>query len=672
MYETILDDTLKILKELPTPVPETGEIAGIVDEYTVDETSMFAGDDLHFPMGSSFLTLGVVGVAAKASSNAENVSDAVKKELLEDISVVYTELSRYFLRYAETVYRAADGDERLSRIARRLEFLSGNAPVHFDEALQLYYLMWKTRCLFIPGGDIGRLDVHLQPFFERDIASGYTDEDTVLSLLCRFWELLNLNCSGDTLTNVMVGGRNADGTDVSGRLSFLMLRATKLTHGTEPHINVRVHPTLREDVRHEMLEVQLMGEGQATVYNDEVIIPALVNFGIPEELACLYANDGCTEIVIDGASAIDFRHIDAVATFELAFNDGDFSDRTYCSPIRYVMRDNEPKYYAPQVETGRKTGRIEDCRTFDEFYAMFLAQYEHQVRYHAGLLKELRDSRMAGAASSILLNGTFDCVLESGTDIRRGGLPIENYMLFSGSIPTAADCLIAVKELIFDKKLYTVAEVKEAIRVNFSGHEDMRQAMLSVQKFGCGKDEVDLLSADIAEHFCDFLADYRRETGFAVFPALIGWRFLEEAYGIAATPDGRRYGDPIAEHYCATPGRAVNGPTALIGSVAKAKSAIAKAVGVSAVQVSLPGNLRNGKDEGLSVLDGIVMGAVSMGLSEINVAIYDEKALREAQKDPESHRDLIVRVWGYCARFTDLCTEMQDHVIARAAGEKQH
>ena len=87
---------------------------------------------------------------------------------------------------------------------------------------------------------------------------------------------------------------------------------------------------------------------------------------------------------------------------------------------------------------------------------------------------------------------------------------------------------------------------------------------------------------------CLLYTSFRKESGFAVMPALYGFRFLEESYGVAATPDGRHYGDPIAEHYCATPGRAVNGPTALLNSIAKAKEEISMAVGVCAVQITLP------------------------------------------------------------------------------------
>ena len=202
------------------------------------------------------------------------------------------------------------------------------------------------------------------------------------------------------------------------------------------------------------------------------------------------------------------------------------------------------------------------------------------------------------------------------------------------------------------------------MRADFKGYEGMQKELLSAPKFGNGIDEVDMLAADIADRFCDWLDEYRSLTGFAVMPALLGWRFLEEAHGIAATPDGRNYADPIAEHYCATPGKAVNGPTAHISSIAKAKKAISRAVGVSAVHMTLPSGIQK-SENGKEIIDGLVRSACASGLSQMNIAVYDADTLRKAQAEPEKYQDIVVRVWGYSARFVSLCKEMQEHVISR-------
>lgn len=664
MYEAIVKNTVEILCQLPVPFPESRLLAGIVKEYRAPQQEMFMNDNYHYAMGTAYLKLGILGVSEKAEESSKTVETEKQRELLSSIAIVYREISNYLSRYAEAVHKQAESDKQ-RHTGDMLKALSTRPPQHFDEALQLVYIMWKLRTLYKKHADLGRLDVHLRELFEKDMTSGYMSEQDVLDYLLCFWELLNENDSGDTLLNVMVGGRNIDGSDAGSRLSVLMLKAVQLCRQTEPHINVRVHPELDPAIYQAMLEVQLMGQGQATMYNDEVIIPSLMKFGIPEELACCYANDGCSEITLDGYSGIDYAHIDIVGVFELAFNNGSWADRTYRKKVHYWNNSDPDYFYTPHAVCGYASGDPQTCETFEKFYQMFLKQYEFQIRNKAEELKRLYDDRMSFVTTSVFLNGTYDFVLEHGDDILGGGFPFAEYMLFSGSIPTAADCLIAVKSLVYDRKIYTISELKEAIRVDFKGYEGMRKQMLNTPKFGNDIDEVDLLARDIARCFCDCLQNFRKESGFAVMPALYGFRFLEESYGVAATPDGRHYGDPIAEHYCATPGRAVNGPTALLNSIAKAKEEISMVVGVCAVQITLPRNLGNTDEESLMILDGLNRAAVAGGLNHMNIGIYDAELLREAQRNPEQHKDIIVRVWGYSARFVTLCKEMQDHVINR-------
>lgn len=665
MYEKILEHTLAMLEKVALAIPESGELAGagmrIADSQAYKEA--WHEDNYHFPLGTAYLSLGFGGVAENAQKKAE-MSGGKQAELFYGIAKSYCALSELLKRYAEKIHACANGEARLERIAERLGKIAFKAPEHFDEALQSVALMWCIRTLNADGADIGRLDVHLKEFFDRDIASGYMTEEKCLDLLCDFWRILNSKCTGDTLNNVLVGGKQKDGTNAGGRLSVLMLEATKRCAMPEPHINVRVFEGLDNDIRRAMTKVQLMGQGQATVYNDDVLIDSLIKFGIPEDLAYNYTNDGCTEVVLDGGSGIDFEHIDAVAAFELGFNNGSLMLCDYRRPIKYWSVRNIERLYTPDVITGFESGEVEKCSDFGEFYNCFLRQYEFQVKSKAEKLEKMEENRKSSGCSSLLLNGTLDCVFESGKDCISGGFPVALYMMFSGSIPTVADCLIAIKKVVFEQKRYTIAEIKDALRADFKGYEGMQKELLSAPKFGNGIDEVDMLAADIADRFCDWLDEYRSLTGFAVMPALLGWRFLEEAHGIAATPDGRNYADPIAEHYCATPGKAVNGPTAHISSIAKAKKAISRAVGVSAVHMTLPSGIQK-SENGKEIIDGLVRSACASGLSQMNIAVYDADTLRKAQAEPEKYQDIVVRVWGYSARFVSLCKEMQEHVISR-------
>ena len=555
-----------------------------------------------------------------------------------------------------------DPTGRLAEIAANLRVLAVGAPQTFEQAVQLFFLMWSIRGVNCCSC-IGRLDVHLSPFYQADTEAGRTTRDEAFRLLCELWERLNTWGSGDTLMNVMVGGCNPDGSDASSEISLMMLEASYHVRRTEPHINVRVHRNIRPDILEAVYRLQYLGHGQATIYNDDVVIPSMLRCGIPAQWAYRYANDGCTEIVWDGGGRIDFSHVDAVAAVELALYNGRLAPKPQ-EAIRYYHKNDSPTVPQLHIVEGFESGAAEVCTSFEDFYALFMRQYLHQIERQIFFLREQnRELRDQAPTALFFLNGTYDEVLESGVGLLRGGLPMDSYMVFLGSIPTVADCLAAMKRVIFEEKRYSVAALKTALEANFDGYEEMRQHLLSVPKFGNDIDEVDGIAARLVADCCDYIDAYRAKEKFPVFPALIGWLFLQEAYSILATPDGRKRKEPIAEHYCATPGKAVRGVTALINSIAKAP--LSRALGVAATHLSLPRNFAGSMEDGISILRVLNQVCLEKGLMEFNIAIYDADTLRDAQEHPDRHRDLIVRVWGFCARFIDLSREMQDHVLRR-------
>lgn len=674
-YQKKLENNLSVLQELPVVIPDEGRLVGF-DLYAPEGLYEFIeNDNLHYPMGTSFLKLGVLGIAEKAERVAKTKTEEQEKDFLLCIAGVYRAVAAYFARYLPVIaekketlkstggdaYALQKEEERLTFLYHNMEVLAkGGVPETFAQALQLYYLMYRVRCLSTTAC-LGRLDVHFRPFYEADIKARRTTEEEVLSLLCEFYERLNRCGSGDTLVNLMVGGKNEKGEDDSSDLSILMLRALRVTRKTEPHINIRYHKNIRQDLLEEALQVQLMGHGQATLYNDEVVIPSLVEHGYPLEYACCYANDGCTEIVFDGYSSITFTHIDALAAFELALNNGELTPKK-SHVVPYFHRNNVPDFYTPEVLYGFESGETDSLTTYEEFYECFLRQYRHQVFSNLSALKN-HHNYLCTLDLSFFFNGTFDSILERGKGVLSGGLPVDCYMTFMGSIPTVADCLCALKKVVYEEKKYTLVQVKEALAANFDGYEEMRNVLLHAPKFGNNIEEVDQIAADIAAFTCDMADDFQKETGFYVMPALVGWRFLQEAYGVGATPDGRKYGDPIAEHYCATPGRAQNGPTALLHSITRAP--LYRATGCAATHISLPASVSKDEQQGLAILRSLMKTAIDEGIMMLNVGIYDAEALKKAQQNPEEYSDLIVRVWGFSARFIDLSREMQDHILSR-------
>ena len=615
-------------------------------------------DNLHYPHGTTYLQYGLDGVAALAMEKKTTAADTDTAEMYEGIAAVFTKLSEQFAKLGQELKDNANGDSHLHEVGDFMIRISKGRPASFTDALGLEYMMWQIR-----PGCAGRMDYHLREFFLQDTEAGVLTEERALALIVEVWHGMNLHGSGDTLTNVMVGGLDENGNDTSTRLSVLMLKAIAIEGGTEPHISVRVHKNMRQDLLDEMIAIQLLGIGQATLYNDDVVIDMLCNYGVSRSAAAQYTTDGCTEIVLDGLSQIEFSHIDVVGTFELAFNNGKYTkfDRT---PVPYFHKTHERGVCLPNCISGFESGSFDEYKTFEEVYEAFLRQYMYQLDYKMNSLLNAFRASYGECTGSLLANGTYETVMQSGKNIFSGGLPELDYMVFSGSIPTAADCLIGLKRVVFDTGHYTVAEVRAALEANFVGYEKMQAEMRAAPKFGCDIDEVDLLAADIAEKFCRRIQEFNAEhPDFRLFPALVGWIFLREGYAVAATPDGRNYSEPIAEHYNATPGRAVMGPTAVIRSVAKAPLYLA--AGTAATHITLSADMCRDPEESKALLRALNLAAADMGLVFLNIGIYDGEKLLDAQKHPERYEDLVVRVWGFSARFVDLATEMQNHVIAR-------
>ena len=612
------------------------------------ETSWNMFDNFHYPMGTSFLKYGLDGVAEKALKTLNSKGDSLspaEQAVLRGICDVYKEMAVY--------------------AGKHYPQLASGAPETFIDAVRLYYLCWRMRCL-MGNATIGRLDQFLYPFYRRDIDSGRLDDAGALEIIKALWRKINKCGSGDTLINVMTGGSGPDGADETNELSYLMLRASLETAMTEPHINARVHKNTPTDFIKLISEVHLLGFGQCTVYNDEIVIPVLIKAGIPAADAANYTHDGCTEIVIDRRGAIYFERVDAVKCVELTMNNGAEAVLPGRPECRYWTINSEPVEWSTSDIIGYLSGDIRGATDFDQVLDAFRRQYVYQVREKCKAIHAATTQIKREGIAPAFLNGTFEKVLETGVDFIRDENALDTNMLFGGSIPTAADSLAAIKYAVFDRKLCTMDTLLDALATNFDPdkYEGLRKVLESAPKFGNDDDYVDLIAAEIVNWFIDECTAYTQKTGFRIWPALLGFMFVQESVFTGATPDGRRWKDPIGEHYSPVPGRAKKGPTAAIASIKKGP--LAEAFGVAPVHISLSRSMVPKNEAGRKLLEELLRGALESGLQFINIACYSREEMEDARIHPEKHGDLIVRVWGYCARFIDLSPEMQEHVMARA------
>jgi len=627
-------------------------------------------DDNHFTMNPSYLFIGLKGVADECRKNAQSIEDSEAKLALEATADIYDGACEFLSRHAECARALAEGAaekerQHYLRIEKICNNLSHSAPATLEEAIALFWVCWRIRSNR-GTATIGRLDQYFYPFYKADLENGRITPELAKEYLRDLWVRINDTASGDTLINVMLGGSDGKGNDQSNELSLLMMDVHMEVRRTEPHINVRFHKNVNEEFYKKSLELQLLGHGQATVFNDDVVIPSLVEHGIAFDDAINYSNDGCTEIIVDGKSVIRFFNMEALKCMELTMFNGEEAP-TRGEPItRLWSKNDRPHYVWTNLELGHKyKKKFEELESLEEVYLAVEEQYEYQLRRHLRGMHHGLAERKTRGVSSLFVQGASPEFRKSGVDFFRNSEIVHINDAFLGAIPTLADSIAAVGYAVFDKKICTMDELIAAVGANYVGYEDLRLKLKAAPKFGNDDDYVDNIAARLATKACEIVEDMNKETGDNILPALFCFLFNKFAKIVGPTPDGRRWKDPMCEHYSPTPGCARSGPGAQILSAAKGP--LTRAIGDSPLYVSIPRNVVPENEAGYSVLDSLNQSSMALGLPILNIAIYDTEVLKAAKLEPEKYGDIIVRVWGYSARFVDLDSDMQDHIIARAS-----
>ncbi len=671
-------------------VPEGGWLAGRRNrdkndskrKYLNDWTMLsfaFEIDNCHYPMADSYLQYGIDGVIRIAAETLETLKNNLQSELQDQtqLDIVYLEsLLHVWKRFRQFVadhmvlalecakQEISDTKKkRYEKIAKICQNLTINKPNTFCEALQLFWFTYLFRSPF-GAGCIGRLDQLLYPFYKHDCEMGIWDQQEAEKMLEEMFTRMNEINTGDTLRNLMLSGQDAKGNDQTNEITYLILEVYEHTGGAEPHLNVRFHEKTPKKLRDNCIKMLSSGSGQPTIYFDEAILPAMEKAGICHEDACQYANDGCTETVIAGKSAIVFWQYEMVKTVELTLFGG--NENPCVKPVSMKKNSIHGVDFVPKTNLliGIESKKPQELTTFSEFLSAFFEQMDHQLDHYFLMIKQKMQEDQTVSITSPFTAGTFEKCLRTGKDpLRGGGFDITNYQLLSGSIGTAADCLYAIQSAVYEKKLVTMEELIKALSVDFEGYEVLRQQLLHLPKYGNDKKEVDALAKQIADHFLARVNAFRGPEDTLLYPGLYNIDFKIFANVTGATPDGRRFRDAIAEHCSPTPGAAKKGPTAILNSAATLP--MKEGFASSVLHLTLDKNGYSMGADRIKIIDTLLRASEKKKIPVLSLTMYDKAELLDAQLHPEKHLDLIVRVWGFQARFTELDKELQDHIINR-------
>ncbi|MBR4940679.1 MAG: hypothetical protein IKZ19_01605, partial [Clostridia bacterium] len=551
----------------------------------------------------------------------------------------YAQKARELLENNDPQYSKADLEQIISVCSR--------VPVEpaqtFAEAIQSLWFAhilntWEDN---INANSIGRLDQILYPYYSSDIEKGILTDEEAFEIICCLW--LKLYRDYDVQQSA-IGGTNPDGSEAVNELSYLMLDATEQLNFIRC-LSVRYSSkTEKKFLRRALEVVGRVQKGVPFFFNDDVMIPALESKGIPHEDACGYTQIGCVETVIPGKSN---PH---AVTGEI----------NLLKALEYVLCNGHSMAY-PNFFPGVETGSLEAFPTYGDLYSAVITQIEHMVDLSCSKVKRYRDAAVFASPrpyKSLLTEGCID----SGRDFNDAGAKYDYYQIMLAGIPNLADSLAVIKKFVYDTKKYSLSQLKEILEENFPDEAVRAEFINKAPKYGNDDDEVDLIAADITDRTTDMLNVMGEKYGLSYHaqPFTFLW-MIDHGNHSAASPDGRRKGEPIAYSCSAMQGRDFNGLTALFNSIAKLPAK--KTPGTTSSIVEVDPKLFC--ESNLDVLTDIFIAASKRGLCNVQFNITDADTLIDAQKHPQRYNNLAVRVSGFSQKFNLLSPELQNHIIGR-------
>lgn len=562
----------------------------------------------------------------------------------KEIGRKYAEKARELARDTECAERRAE----LGAIAEVCEQVPARPARTLREAVQSLWFAHILTCAedHINANSIGRIDQILWPYYKADLDAGRLDEAGALELLKHLW--LKLWRAYD-VQQMQIGGQTRDGEDATNPVSYLALRATREL-GLVRCLSVRVHRGTPRELLEDAVDLVSRGGGMPFFFNDEAIIPALLEKGFPIEDARNYAIIGCVEVTIPGKAcphAVS-HNTNLAKCLELALHDG-------VDPLT-------------GKQVGPRTGCPKTFASIEDVWEAYRTQAEHTCRVGAFISNAGQLHQMAAWPQVYRSILTDDCI-RRGKEMNSGGA-VYNYHSVSGiGIPNVGDSLHAIQRLVFDEGQVSMGELIEALDADFEGHEELRQMLVNrAAKYGNDDPEADGWAARVAEHFCDTLASHRTWFGGSFHAHLFSFLWNVHPCGdrTGALPDGRKAHEPLAYSISATAGRDRKGLTAFMNSLAGMPHH--KAAGSSSAIIELTPSFFKG--EGRRKFIELLETAIAEGVGQMQFNVVSAERLIKAQEDPERYGNIIVRVAGFSQEFRLVAKPLQDHIIERTKHEQ--
>lgn len=554
-------------------------------------------------------------------------------ELMEDVCLWYQKQAWELLQETEDPKRR----KQLSNMASALEAISHRAPASMLEALQLAWIYG----IMAPLLQFGRMDEYLGDWYVHDIDNGIITEEEALEMLQSYFRQID-SLDSETDCRVIVGGYGRRNPENADRLCLVAAEACRTVKEILPQFTLRFNKETPKEVWEACMRCIEEGRTFPLLYNDDVLIPCIMDaFHVDRKRAETYVPLGCGEIEFDHYSfGTPSGSLNTLKILELSIRGG----------------------YEPIMDwrIGSQLKPIEDCDSFEEF----LENYKENLKYYiqAQAIYEKYEYEITGKMHSFMyVSMLYDGVLDSGKAIFDGGCRYLAGTLELYGVVNAVNSLAAIKKLVFEDKVISAKDLRQAMDDNFYGWNSLRKQLMDAPKYGNDEDYVDQIFVDLQDWLCGTIRSQAEKVGLDSYLAVNINNKQNTTLGrwVGATPDGRKAGMPMANANNPAPGTDKNGITAMLNSILKPHHNN---------HAGMVQNLRLSRETfrgNYEKTTGLIKDYFERGGAHLMITVVGRDDLKNAMEHPEDYQDLIVRVGGLSARFVQLNKDVQQEIYDR-------
>ena len=567
------------------------------------------------------------------------------QSLLHCLDALHIWHDRYIQELTKRISQEGESSKTFRQVLQHLQRVPEQPAGNFREAVQSLWFVFSFLRLCGNWPALGRVDQILWPYLKEDLERGTITLDEAREYLAHFWikgcewvtgetNKGNREGSGDgqNYQNVVLAGVDSEGLPCENEVTYLILDVVEELGIADFPIAVRIGASSSRKLVRRVAEVMRYGSGAVAVYNDDVVVPSLIDAGFPAEEARDYANDGCWEVQVPGKTHFCYSAPDYLSVLQMQ-----------------VLR------------LGEEGPSNLPYQTFDQLFEA----YSHAVQ------KSIEQEGVAFGQRIILHSGPTllldllvdDCIARA-KDYGEGGARYKISSPHAGGLPDVANALQAIRHVVWEKQWMDLNHFMDVVKANWEGQEPLRLYLRNqLVYFGNGNSEADALMQRVYNDYIRIVEQLPCVNGVQYIPGIstFGRQITEEFLAHrTANPDGHKKGEFLANNINPPPGYDCEGATALIRSVCSL--GLRRLTGGTALTLKLMPKAVQGED-GLEAFTELLYGFCRLGGHFLQIDVVDTALLREAKEHPEAYQNLVVRVSGWSARFSTLSEEWKEMLI---------